>query len=437
MDKHPAAYIRRSFVDAEAPGDIAEAAQLAEVRRLAAQDGHNGDLVIYSDWGISADVAKTTKRTEYTRLLDDMDAGRISAVYAFDTDRLYRDPRDLIRLQDAAQRHGVTITTKAGRLPIGAGDDPAGEGFAFITAVFGRMELQKSKKRNRAAREARIARGDDMDPPGYGWKNAREEGTGRIVHVPDGEHDPAIVVDLYRQTGSIMKTAKALQARGIPAPKGGTRWGQSTTRRVLEREAPELFPRPSRTTGRRTPANSMFAQLLACKCGTTLTPNAVRHQYYCNNGHRLGSAVHGKITVSEITVSEWMRDEMLHFHLPAAGVEIQTQNAARRVAVTNRLERARELFLEEGDRKRWEHEKTRAAQDIDALDSTETVVREWPELRDLWTYKPAAIAKILREILVRVDLDAKMEPTSATWRNPSLRRACDDPACTHCPRHTN
>src|SRR5664279_4020110 len=184
MDRTPAAYIRRSFVDPESPGDIAEAAQLAEVRRLAVADGHNGNLVVYSDWGVSADIAKSAKRTEYSRLLDDMGAGRISAVYAFDADRLYRDPRDLIRLQDAAKRHGVTITTKGGRLPIGDGDDPAAEGFAFITAVFGRMELQKAKKRNRAAMQARRERGDALGQPGYGWRSARDE-SGRIIHVPD------------------------------------------------------------------------------------------------------------------------------------------------------------------------------------------------------------------------------------------------------------
>ena len=75
--RRPAAYIRRSFVDPESPGDIAEASQLAEVKRLAAADGHNGNLVVYSDWGVSADVAKSAKRLEYTRLLADMEAGRV------------------------------------------------------------------------------------------------------------------------------------------------------------------------------------------------------------------------------------------------------------------------------------------------------------------------------------------------------------------------
>ncbi|MBA2315193.1 MAG: recombinase family protein, partial [Chloroflexi bacterium] len=184
MDRYPAAYIRRSYVDAESPGDISKDAQLAAVHRLAQQDGHNGDVREYSDWGLSADVAKSAKRTEYARLLADMEAGSISAVYAYDVDRLYRDPRDLIRLQDAAQRHQVRIVTTGGALAIGDGDDPAAEAFAFIGSIFGRMELQKAKKRARAGREARRARGDRFGHAPYGFRHVKDESK-RIVRVPD------------------------------------------------------------------------------------------------------------------------------------------------------------------------------------------------------------------------------------------------------------
>src|SRR5688572_11195261 len=125
MSTYPAAYLRRSYVDPQSPGDISLEAQRAAVRELAHGDGHNGDVVEYNGWGVSADHAKAEKRTDYARLLADMEAGKVSAVYAFDVDRLYRDPRDLIRLQDAAARHGVRVVTTGGALPIGDGDDPA------------------------------------------------------------------------------------------------------------------------------------------------------------------------------------------------------------------------------------------------------------------------------------------------------------------------
>jgi DNA invertase Pin-like site-specific DNA recombinase len=434
MTRHPAAYIRRSYVDENSPGDIAEASQLAEVRRLAVEDGHNGDLVIYSDWGLSADFLKTAARTEWTRLLADMENGSISALYAFDVDRLYRDPRDLIRLQDAAQRGAVTITTKAGRLPIGAGDDPAGEGFAFITAVFGRMELQKAKKRSAAALDARHARGDVIGQAGFGRILAREnpdDPKSRLIEIPGPDHDRAMaVVEAYKLTGSIMRTSKLLQARGIPAPRGGEKWGTHTVSNILTREAGELFPRRGQPTkgsptGRRTPATVWYAQLVHHHCGATMSPNRPRHQLICPWGHREGGATHGRTTISANAIQEYVNAELDHFQLPGDTYELAKDDAARRGAIVARLERYRELYLEGGehgiDKKRWEAEKVRHAADLSALDDRQTVV-ELPPRDELWSYTDPDISRILRGIFLRIDLSADMVPT-AVWRNPALRRA--------------
>jgi hypothetical protein len=298
------------------------------------------------------------------------------------------------------------------------------------------MELRTIKARVRRSQRVRAERGDKMGRPGYGWHSVQDETTKRIIHVPDDARPADLVVDAYREAKSIMGCAKLLQARGVKAPKGGTRWGQSTVTRILEREAPELFPRPSRIAGRRTPTNSMFAGLLACACGATLTPNRVRNQYYCPWGHRLGSAVHGKITTSELAVQGWIDDELEHFEKPVDQVEMEAQIVGRREAVTTRLEKAREdWYANRIDRKKWDAEQARATDDLDAMDSTETIFEEWPDFDalNLWTLAPADISRILRSIFVRVDLGKDMLPTSATWRNPALRQRCDDAACTHCP----
>jgi len=426
MDRHPAAYLRRSFVDADSPGDISREAQRAAVRKLAAADGHNGNLVTYSDWNVSADVAKSAARTEYARLLEDMEAGRIVAVYAFDTDRIYRDVRDLIRLQDAARRHNVTITTKAGRLPIGDSDDPAGEGFAFITAVFGRMELQKSKKRSAAAMEARRARGDKLGRAAFGYVLARDD-KGRVVEIPGPDHAlVAVVVDAYRTTHSVTKASKLLQRQGIPAPLGGARWGLHTVTSIIEKNAPGLFPRPSRIAGRRTPTTAWYAQLCVCHCGATMSPNQARHQAYCPWGHRTGADVHGRTTISENAIRAYVVAELEHFQLETDTYETEAHNVARRAAINARLDRHREAWLsqdplEKIDRKRWEAEKARARADLDALDSTEIIRIELPDPDLLWTYAQPDIAKILRSIFLRIDLSADMVP-SATWRNRAMRR---------------
>ena len=238
---HPAAYLRRSYVDPNSPGDISREAQRETIHRLAQGEGHNGDLIEYDDWGVSADVAKAAKRTAYARLLADMEAGNVSAVYAFDVDRLYRDPRDLIRLQDAAQRHRVRIVTTSGSLAIGEGDDPSAEGFAFMGAVFGRMELQKAKKRSRAAREARRARGDVFGHPPYGYQRARDD-TGRISWVPDPSQPLQPVLDAFNEAGSFNGAARLLNARKV-RPQRGEHWAGNIVNKIIRRERPGLVPK--------------------------------------------------------------------------------------------------------------------------------------------------------------------------------------------------
>lgn len=419
----PAAYIRRSFVDAESPGDVSEAAQLAAVRKLAHTDGHNGDLVVYSDWGVSADVAKASKRTEYTRLLADMEAGTIGSVYAFDVDRLYRDPRDLIRLQDAATRHQVTIKTTAGELAIGEGDDPAAEAFAFIGAIFGRMELQKAKKRARAAREARRERdGGLVNQPPYGKMNQRQP-DGSLIQVPNPDQPLEPIIAAYKEAGSILGACRILEEKKVPAPRGGSRWATSLVTRILERAAAEgmdvSLPAKS-AAGLRTPSRATLAQLLRCPfCGKMLTPNTARGQLYCSNGPR-DRDTHPRYAVREVDVLPWVQAEADLFdpgnYIEAEGAESQ------RAAIIDRRERALELYLAKDpmmSRERYQAEQDRAEAELEALD-TRGALREIPTAVD-WDSDPAKLNAWLRSIFVAIDLDENLHPVRAEWRVPEYR----------------
>jgi len=387
------------------------------VRELAAADGHNGDLVEYDDWGISADVVKSAHRTAYTRLLADMEAGNVSAVYAFDVDRLYRDPRDLIRLQDAAQRHKVKIVTTGGPLAIGDGDDPAAEGFAFMGAVFGRMELQKAKKRNRAAREARRERGDRFGHPPYGFRHVRDE-QGRIIRVPDPDRPVQPILDVYREAGTILGAVKLLNDRGIPSAKGGA-WYTSALTRLIEQNAPELLPRKGSSGKRIRPTRnpSLLAQLVRCHCGTTMTPNTVRKQLYCSRG--VGDAQHGRYVASEVYLLPWAKAEAARLAPDLDAVQVGEQDAARRDALEAQRERlgwaATDGLLTR------EQAKAKAAE-IDAalakLDDREEVI-EIPAIE--WEAPPEKVNAILRALWEYVQLGPDMRPVEARWRVPEWR----------------
>ena len=424
---HPAAYLRRSYVDPNSPGDISREAQRETIHRLAHAEGHNGDLVEYDDWGVSADVAKAAKRTAYARLLAGMEAGIVSAVYAFDVDRLYRDPRDLIRLQDAAQRHRVRIVTTSGSLAIGDGDDPGAEGFAFMGAVFGRMELQKAKKRSRAAREARRARGDVFGHPPYGYQRARDD-TGRISWVPDPSRPLQPVLDAFNEAGSFNGAARLLNARKVP-PQRGEHWAGNIVNKIIRRERPGLVPK-GRSQARVAPRGSQrLSRLLHCHCGRTLTPRVNytvtpygRYgpyiSYQCYDGRH--NPDHGKpYMIAENAILDWVKAEADRLAPDVDAVQMGEQDAAQRDALEGQRERLG-WAVTDGLLTR-EQAQARAAE-IDAAigklgDRAEVI--EVPAIQ--WDAPPDKVNAILRALWEYVQLGPDMRPTEAVWRVPEWR----------------
>lgn len=422
---HPAAYLRRSYVDQNSPGDISKEAQRATIRKLAEAEGHNGNLVEYDDWGVSADVAKSAKRTDYTRLLADMEAGRVSAVYAFDVDRLYRDPRDLIRLQDAAQRHRVRIVTTSGELAIGDGDDPAAEAFAFIGSVFGAMELKKIKKRNRAARDARLARGDALGRAPYGYRKARDA-ENRVVNVLDPSQPLEPVLEAFREAGSFSGAARLLNDRAVKAPRGRS-WSSNVVAKVIRRETPgELVGR--RVEPRvRVRGSFTLSRLLRCSCGQIMTGRKTQHRrgerfyeytsYLCFRGRYEPDHPRPYI-VTEAAILEWAKAEAARLRTPDR-VQLGQQNAERRAL----LEQQREDLGWSVVNKLMSREAALAASaritaELDELVDQEQAI-EIPAVD--WAWPAPALNAALRTLWEYVELDEAMRPIRAEWRVPHWR----------------
>ncbi len=423
---HPAAYLRRSYVDPNSPGDISRSAQRETVHRLATADGHNGNLIEYDDWGVSADVAKAAKRTAYARLLADMEAGDVSAVYAFDVDRLYRDPRDLIRLQDAAQRHRVRIVTTSGELAIGDGDDPAAEAFAFIGSVFGSMELKKIKKRNRAARDARIERGDRLGRPAYGYKLQRD-GSGRVTHVHDPQQPVQPVLDAFREAGSFNGAARLLNDRKMPSPRGG-QWAGNVVNKIVRREARGEAPRGRVSARVSVRGSQRFSRLLRCSCGRLLTPRVTYTRtkygrygpymgYQCYAG-RHDPAHPRPYMVHEQRILEWAKREAARLVTPDS-VTLGEQNVERRAELEAQRERLG-WAVADGllDRDQAHSRAAQIASELETLEDSERIVA----VRAIdWSWPPEAVNDVLRAMFEYIELGADMMPIQAVWRVPEWR----------------
>ncbi len=83
--------------------------QEKECRELIAREGREGPIVVYTDNDISA-ADRSKQRPEYQRMLADIRAGRVGAVYAWNTDRIIRHPLDL---EDYIPACGITEDAEA------------------------------------------------------------------------------------------------------------------------------------------------------------------------------------------------------------------------------------------------------------------------------------------------------------------------------------
>ncbi len=416
IERIPVAYIRRSAADADSPGDVSRDVQESAVRDLAHRDGHNGDVRQFVDWAKSAAEEKEAARTEYRAMLAEVEAGRVSIIYAYSLDRLARSTTTFARLLKAAKDHDVRVVTQR-EGDLSDNGNPTSWAFGFLVSFFAEFELRMTKARAASARERRVIRGDRFGHAPYGHKHVRGDG-GRIIRVPNPDEPLEPVLTAYRDAGSVLGACSLLEARGIPAPKGGSKWATSALTRIIEREAPETLPRRT-LGGRRSPASSALAHLLRCPfCGRMLTPNSARGQYYCANGAQYRET-HPRYAVRDVDLMPFIMAEAARYRAPLDAVESEGIEA-RQDAIGDRLDRAHELYIAgDVDRARFDAEKARAERDLEDLKGRATVAALHPQVD--WSVAPDIINAVLRSIWREVRLDDTLRPIEVEWIFPELR----------------
>lgn len=425
-ERHAAAYIRRSSVSSESPGEASREAQLAAVRRLCGDD-----VTVYTDWGISG---RKADRPDYVKLKAAIVAGEVASVCAYSLSRLGRNARELLAFIELAQSHDVPVRTSLESI-----DTSSAMGRAMLTvmAAFAQLEVEQGMERSASARAAREARHEaaGLDVPSniapYGYMHITEGGITRRVPNPDEPLAPILAA--YREAGSVLGACGLLESRGIAAPNGGQKWRTSTLTRILEREeGPKkakaaILPRSSRA-GRRTPSRALLAQLLECPfCRKMLTPNAHRGQYYCSNGaldRKVAGdrAAHIRYTVREQDVLPWVMDEAAHYQPPKA-VRTAEERQGERAAIEASRTRLALAFAAAPpaiDEATWKAEDAKLVAALDGLDAQgRTIIL--PDGVD-WTWPPEHVNAVLRSFLSHVVLDTDLRPVEAVWTLPEWRR---------------
>jgi DNA invertase Pin-like site-specific DNA recombinase len=413
VDRYPVAYIRRSSADTDNPGDVSREAQEAAVREMAHRDGHNGNLRVFSDWDRSGDFAKESKRTEYAAMLTEIDAGRVSAVYAYALDRLYRSIDTFVRLRRAALTHSMRVVTLRDGVLMGDGS-PMAMMFATIVAAFAEGELETAKARARGAASARIARGDHMGPARYGFRLAKVDG--RVTLVPDPDRPLAPVFAAYAEAGTMAGACRILNASGLPAPRGGL-WRISTVTQILTDNGAPLPARNGRGH-RRNPPRAMFAQLLRCHCGRMLTPNRKRRSYYCSSGLLVKD--HGRYYIAESALRPWIEAEAARLTIPGDVAEMRERDEHRRTALLAKRGRWIESYAEGlCDKATRDARLAAIVRELDRLEAADRLV-EIPAAVD-WSWPPEHVNAVLRALWAEVKLDTDLRPVSAEWVVPDWR----------------
>jgi DNA invertase Pin-like site-specific DNA recombinase len=181
-------------------------------------------IAVESDNDTSAAKA-TRQRPGFAAVLAAVEAGQARVVLAWSLDRLQRNRRDEVRLYEACQRHGVTLS-----LVNGADLDFTTAAGRFVADSLGsvaRLEIELKSDRQRAA-QAQAAR-----------QGRRVGGRRPFGYEPDGttvrEHEAAAIRDGYRQLlagVSLGEIARGWNTAGLSTGQNNA-WRRGAVRDVL------------------------------------------------------------------------------------------------------------------------------------------------------------------------------------------------------------
>lgn len=391
MTRHPVAYIRRSSRSKADPGDVSRDFQVETVRTLA----NDANLVILDgDWGVSAATESTAKRLAFLDLLRAIEAGEVSTLYAYSTDRLARSVRWAAQLLDLCEAAGVTIVTSEGRFA--PGDDMARQMFQFAAVTNEAYSRQQKRKRASTIQRQR-ASGKKLGAPYYG--------------ALPGE-DLAAVIDAYERIGSMHGAARELNRLGVPSRRG--HWAITSVHRILAREG--LVPEHGQRGARhRNP--HLFSRLLLCHCGHLLTGSKRsdgRTVYRCIRGE--ASWDHERKEIAERQVLPWAAAEVARLRPPTDTVSMVDVEREHH-AITERVEKLADAFLAGIiDKDRMLAEKEQADAALMRLELQSQAVRV-PEFS--WNREPYEVNLALRALWSHVVLGPDLRPMHAEWLLPA------------------
>ena len=306
--------------------------QLADCRELAATRGWD-NVVEYVDNDLSAFRAK--RRPRYDQMLEDLHGGRLVAVVAYHSDRLYRRLTDLETFIAAVQAAGAeVVTVKAGDLDLSTA---SGRMMAGILGSVSKHESERIGERVSRAKRERAAQGR---PAGGGMRPFGLTATrDALVEAEAAELRQAAAAILtgaswasevarlndagvrstqgrYWTAGNLRRILTSPHVAGLRSYRGEI-VGPASWPAILDRGTWELLRAevaPRRRTGRPPSDRHLLTGILACsKCSRPLWANRTRtssFNYQCKGSQTTTGRGCGGISISTARADEHVVNEL-------------------------------------------------------------------------------------------------------------------------------
>ena len=175
---------------------------------------------IYEDAGRSA---KNTDRPAFRRMMQNIEAGKVSHVVVYKIDRISRNLVDFSQMYDEFKRRKVTFISLNEQFDT---SNALGEAVLKIILVFAELERKMTSERvtDIMIDRAKAAKWNGARVP-YGWR--WNEAAGMPEHDPVEAPLLVRIYDMYLSTKSTVKITRYLNGHNIPTKRGG-KWTSKT-----------------------------------------------------------------------------------------------------------------------------------------------------------------------------------------------------------------
>jgi site-specific DNA recombinase len=180
---------------------------------------------VYRDDGFSASRRAKKKRPRFEAMLERIAGGGVARVVVWNVDRLYRDPRDLLRLTDLSERGVEVVTVTGGDLDLNTDDGRMRSGImSFVAQREADATSTRVRRQKQQRREAGLPHGS---PRPFGWSDGLTPDPVEAVALRDA-------MEAVTRGASCRDLAETWNTHGLARPRGRSPWVGGDVRRVLE-----------------------------------------------------------------------------------------------------------------------------------------------------------------------------------------------------------